>query len=81
MKEPARPGGGWTVGRVLGLIAGVIGTVGFGYMSLCGAFLAAVTNRPTSFIISWVAVGLVLTILSILLVRSMNRPARKAPRE
>jgi hypothetical protein len=37
--DTERPRGGWTFGRVLGLIVGLIGMAGFGFCSLCGLVL------------------------------------------
>lgn len=80
------PRGGWTFGRVLGLIVGLIGMAGFGLCSLWGI---AVTGSalfedwdPTALaLLAYVAPGVGLTLLCFLLVRAMIRRARRSPRE
>ena len=39
------PRGGWTFGRVLGLVVGLIGMVGFGFCSLCGLVITGGNMR------------------------------------
>jgi H+/Cl- antiporter ClcA len=80
------PRGGWTFGRILGLIVGLVGLAGFGLCSLWGITVtgsALLENRdPTALaLLAYVAPGVGLTLLSFLLVRAMIRRARRAPRE
>ena len=82
MNEP-KPGseGGWNGARVLGMIVGVLGMVGFGFCSLCGLAIGVSDNgRYWGTVLMFVIPGLVLTFLFFLLVRAMVRRARrKAP--
>ncbi len=77
---------GWTIGRILGLIIGLVGMAGFGLCSLWGITLtgsALFENwDPTALaLLVYVAPGVGLTFVSFLLVRAMVRRARGAPRQ
>jgi hypothetical protein len=69
--------GGWTPGRVIGLIVGLIGMGGFGFCSLCGLVLGAGNSSLWSTVLMFSVPGLGLTFLFFLLVRAMIRRARK----
>ena len=73
--------GGWTFGRVFGLVIGLIGMVGFGFCSLCGLVIAGGNTRDLGVVLVFVLPGFGLTILFFLLVRSIIRRARKPPRD
>lgn len=81
MNEPgAGPEGGWNAARVLGMIVGVLGMVGFGFCSLCGIVMGVSDNgRYWSAILAFVIPGLVLTLLFFLLVRAVARRVRRKP--
>jgi hypothetical protein len=70
-------GGGWTPGRVIGLIVGLIGMGGFGFCSLCGLVIGADSPKLWSTVLMFAVPGLGATFLFFLLVRAMIRRARK----
>ena len=74
MNEPERGTSGWSVGKVLGLIVGLLGMVGFGLCSVLG--LAFVFTGDMS-IILLTALGVAMTFLSGWLFRTMIRKARE----
>ena len=81
MNEPG-PGseGGWNAARVLGMIVGVLGMVGFGFCSLCGLAMGIGDGgRYWGTVLMFVIPGLILTFLFFLLVRAMVRRARRRP--
>ena len=65
---------GWDFPKVVGLILGILGMVGFGVCTLCGAFLAVDYSDAWAFVLA----GAVMTGLSIWLVSTMVRKAREA---
>jgi hypothetical protein len=71
---PDRPVSGWTFGKIIGLLLGLIGMVGFGVCTLCG-FAFAVDGAGV-----WLFVfaGAVMTSLSVWLAVAMVRKARDA---
>lgn len=74
--DEKKPGDGWTPGRVLGLIAGLLGMAWFGGAGLCGAVLAALF--PGSRIIFGTVVVLGAFLLCLwLFVAMIRRGARK----
>jgi hypothetical protein len=75
MNEPERGSSGWSIGKVLGLIVGLLGMAGFGMCSLLG--FAFVGSGDMS-IIALTAFGVTLTVLSGWLVITMIRKARKS---
>ena len=81
MNEPD-PGsdGGWNAARVLGMIVGVIGMVGFGFCSLCG-IAAGITGNGTLWgvVFAFAIPGLILAYLFFLLVRTVIRRVRNKP--
>lgn len=81
MNEP-EPGteGGWNAARVLGMIVGVLGMVGFGFCSLCGLALGlSGGSRDWEIVIWFVIPGFILAFLFFLLVRAMVRRSRRKP--
>src|SRR5262245_45059470 len=81
MNEPD-PGseGGWNAARVLGMIVGVIGMVGFGFCSLCGVVMGFSDNgKYWEVILVFVVPGFILTLLAFLLVRAVIRRVRRKP--
>ena len=82
MNEPGGDSeGGWSVGKVLGLIVGLIGMVGFGVCGLCGLAIGSFGDMgsSTSFVLVLSIIGLALAALFFLLVRAMFRRARRKP--
>jgi hypothetical protein len=77
MDEPPRPqSSGWTFEKVIGLLLGLIGMVGFGVCTLCGSLF--VLDSGDSAIVGLTLAGAVMTVLSTWLVRTMIRKAREA---
>jgi tellurite resistance protein TehA-like permease len=79
--DTERPAKGWTIGRILGLIIGLLGMAGFGLCSLCGIVLGAGSPGDMAMVMAFVLPGLGLTFLFFLLARAMIRKVRGAPRE
>jgi len=72
--------GGWNGARVLGMIVGVIGMVGFGVCSLCGLVIGTSDNgRYWEAAAVFVGIGIVLTFLFFLIVRAVLRRVRRKP--
>jgi hypothetical protein len=67
---------GWTFGKVIGLLIGLIGMVGFGVCTLCGSVF--MLDSGDAAIVGLTLAGAVMTVLSTWLVRSMIRKAREA---
>lgn len=65
---------GWTFGKVIGLLLGIIGMIGFGLCTLCGI---AFSGSGDTEIIFLTLLGAGMTVLSTWLVRTMIRKARK----
>jgi hypothetical protein len=65
---------GWTFGKVIGLILGVIGMIGFGVCTLCGLVFFSGEGGV------WVLIlgGALMTSLSVWLMVTMVRKAREA---
>jgi|EndMetStandDraft_5_1072996.scaffolds.fasta_scaffold688906_1 biotin transporter BioY len=80
MNEP-NPGaeGGWNAARVLGMIVGVLGMVGFGVCSLCGLVIGAGDPKYWSTVLVFTIPGIILTVLFFFLVRAVSRRARRKP--
>ena len=77
MDELPRPQpSGWTFGKVIGLLLGLIGMVGFGVCTLCGSVF--MLDSGDGAIVGLTLAGAVMTVLSTWLVRSMIRKAREA---
>ena len=77
MREHESEGGGWTFGRILGLIVGLAGMGGFGICSLFGLIISI--GSGMGIFVAFVLPGLGLTYLFFLLVRAMMRGANKRP--
>lgn len=75
MNEPERGSSGWTAAKILGLIVGLIGMVGFGICSICG--LVIVPDMRDGGIMMLVLLGAGLSVLSGWLVATMVRKARE----
>ena len=77
MAEPGESDGGWTFGRILGLIVGLLGMGGFGFCSLCGLVVGTTTRDMFVAVLPFAIPGLGVAFLFFLLVRAMVRRARK----
>ena len=64
---------GWSFAKVIGVILGLIGMVGFGLCTLCGLVFAGSDSE----IWVWVIAGAVMTFLSVWLMVTMVRKARE----
>jgi hypothetical protein len=74
------PGSGWTGAKVIGLIVGLFGMVGFGVCSLCGLAMSFQSHGELlSTILIFSVPGLVLAVLCFLLVRKVIRSADTPP--
>jgi len=73
--DQKEPGDGWTPWRVIGLVLGLIGMVGFGLVGLCGVFLAGLSNDSSFHVL--VVMAFVLCSLCLWLVVAMFRRARR----
>jgi biotin transporter BioY len=81
MNEP-NPGGpeaGWNAARVLGMIVGILGMVGFGFCSLCGLVFGVSDSKLWGTVLMFAIPGLILAVLFFLLVRTVVRRARGRP--
>jgi biotin transporter BioY len=79
MNEP-NPGasdGGWNAARVLGMIVGILGMVGFGFCSLCGLAFGISDSKLWGAVLMFSIPGLILAVLFFLLVRTVVRRARR----
>ena len=74
-EEPQPSTSGWTFGKVIGLLLGLIGMIGFGLCTLCGLAFAGSDDAE---IWVWIALGALMTALSIWLMVAMIRKAREA---
>jgi hypothetical protein len=81
MNDPDRASGeGWNVGKVIGLIVGLLGMAGFGFCGLCGLVLGVGSGgKEMGFIVTCGIAGLIIAGLFFLLVRGMIRSARRKP--
>lgn len=77
MAEPGESEGGWTFGRIIGLIVGLVGMGGFGFCSLCGLVIGVGTRDMLGTVLMFAIPGLGIAFLFFLLVRAMIRAARK----
>ena len=77
MDEAPRPGqpSGWSFGKVVGVILGLIGMVGFGVCTLCGVVLSFDSHMND--IWPFILIGGFMTFLSVWFVRTMYRKARE----
>jgi hypothetical protein len=74
--DPSRSGtSGWTFFKVIGVLLGVLGMVGFGLCTLCGVAVSFDGGLGDLWI--WVFAGAVMTGLSCWLVFAMFRKARE----
>ena len=82
MNEP-NPGsgseGGWNAARILGMIVGVIGMVGFGVCSLCGIVIGMGDSRWWGAVAAFTIPGIILTALFFWLIRTVLRRANRKP--
>jgi len=76
-ENPGPTTSGWTFGKVIGLIIGVIGMVGFGVCTLCG--LAFFSREGGVWVLILAGAGM--TALNVWLIRTMVRKAREAREE
>lgn len=76
-ENPGPTTSGWTFGKVIGLIIGVVGMIGFGFCTLCG--LAFAGSDKSIWI--WVLLGAGMTALNVWLITTMVRKAREAREE
>jgi hypothetical protein len=67
---------GWTFFKVVGVLLGILGMVGFGLCTLCGVAVSFDGGLGDLWI--WVLAGAVMTGLSVWLVFTMFRKAREA---
>ena len=73
--EPQSGTSGWTFFKVIGVLLGVLGMVGFGLCTLCG--LVVGLNDDLGDFWLWVLAGAVMTGLSFWLVATIVRKARE----
>ena len=73
--EPRSGTSGWTFFKVIGVLLGVLGMVGFGLCTLCGVVVGLNDNLRGLW--SWVLAGAVMTGLSFWLVATIVRKARE----
>ena len=73
------PGAGWTAAKVIGLIVGLLGMIGFGVCSLCGLAMGFQSPDVLGTVLIFAVPGLILAVLCFLLVRKMIRSAGKPP--
>lgn len=69
---------GWSVGKVLGLIVGIVAMVGFGVCGLCGLVIGVETPDLWGTVLPFALPGLLLAVLGFLLARKMVRLARRS---
>lgn len=69
------PSSGWSFGKVLGVVLGLIGMVGFGVCTLCGVVISFDSNMGDVW--PFVLAGAFMTFLSVWLVMRMFRKARE----
>jgi hypothetical protein len=72
----SRTTSGWTFGKLIGFLLGLIGMVGFGVCTLCGTVF--VFDSGDGWIIFLTLAGAVMTVLSTWLVRTMVRKVNEA---
>ena len=68
------PPSGWTFGKIVGAVVGIISMVGFGVCSLCGLVLAVDYSEAWIFVLG----GVGMTALSTWFVMSLFRKVREA---
>ena len=69
------PDSGWSFGKVVGVVLGLIGMVGFGVCTLCGVVISF--DNSMGGVWPFVLAGGVMTSLSVWLVMTMFRKARE----
>ena len=74
VENPEPTTSGWTFGKVIGLILGIIGMVGFGVCTLCG--LTFFSREGGVWVL--ILMGAAMTALSTWLVVTMVRKAKEA---
>jgi biotin transporter BioY len=78
MNEPnPAPEGGWNAARVLGMIVGLIGMVGFGFCSLCGLAFGVSDSKLWGAVLMFSIPGLMFAVLFFFLVRTVIRRVRR----
>lgn len=73
-ENPPPATSGWTFGKVIGLILGVIGMIGFGVCTLCGLVFFSSDGSVWILILA----GALMTSLSVWLMVTMIRKSREA---
>ena len=74
--SPAPRQSDWTAGKILGLIVGGVGLVGFGTCSLCGLVMGVSDTTLLTTVLMFAVPGLIVAYLCFLLARKMVRLAR-----
>jgi ABC-type transport system involved in multi-copper enzyme maturation permease subunit len=69
-------GSGWTVWKVLGMIAALLGMVGFGFAGLCGLLIAGIVGPDTE----TVAIGVLGLVIAVALLFGAIAIARSTRR-
>jgi hypothetical protein len=70
--------GGWTFFKVVGVIVGTIGMLGFGLCSLCGLVMGVASGgSDIGIFLAYSLPGLVLASLFFLMIRAIVRAARR----
>jgi hypothetical protein len=72
-------GEGWTVGKVIGLVVGLVGMIGFGVCSLCGLAMSFQSRELFGVILMFSVPGLILAVLCFVLVRKILRSGNTPP--
>lgn len=80
MTPSSDPPSGWTAGKILGLVVGLLGMVGFGVCSLCGLVMGISELNMLTTVLMFAVPGLLIAYLCFLLVRKMVRLAKPADR-
>ena len=70
--------GGWTFFKVLGVIVGVVGMVGFSFVALCGIVLGVGSGgHDIGIFLTYGIGGLLIVGLFVLMIRAIIRSARR----
>jgi hypothetical protein len=84
MNDPEQgSSGGWSVGKVLGIVVALLGMAGFGFCGLCGLVLgvANLGDSGTAIFVICGAIGLVIAAGFLLIARAVHRGAQRKPPE
>ena len=73
--NPASQKSDWTAGKILGLIVGLVGMIGFGTCSLCGLVMGVSDTTMMTTVLMFAVPGLIVAYLCFLLARKMTRLA------